>query len=552
MGQILAFQAEKLSAPIEILKLDQRAYHMLRRAGIREVSDIILRGEIGILTIKNIGQLLQNQIISHTADFLGISVQELFCEEIRKESISQKGDNPNASADSISDLALSYPVKELVVRTGITQIKQLISSSNNDYENIRYLGSKVIREIDKALLLHLTSQPVSSDTKANKIVPGLSCRGNSNVETDVTREDFFSKANTSPFPTVQDNLSLILSGLGINKRTWLTLELRADRLLTLQQISTEIGGVTRSRSQQIINQAVHRFYKNQDLFSRFMDYFEQSAMEIKNKRLKDHWELNDLVNELKAGLLDTSLTATDDDLVKFIRILRILNLHKKGSAWDALEAKWENTIQLCCLVVPPIQTLQKYQKIEKTVKKYGARQRELSYKELGYAALAKAKRPMHWSEIASHAYELSKRKNFDTTGIYHALLNHTELFVRVGQGTYELVEWGGKQAAPYPEIIASILEEENRPIPYDLLMAKVSSVRTIKQQSFLLYLELHPRFYKSINNLYGLRGWLPPREKQNLRTPEWLIEDSKSYARVERARQRGYDIENLVSEDQVR
>lgn len=66
-----------------------------------------------------------------------------------------------------------------------------------------------------------------------------------------------------------------------------------------------------------------------------------------------------------------------------------------------------------------------------------------------------------------------------------------------------------------------------------------------------MYLDMHPRFYKSINGTYGLRTWLPPREKQNLRTPEWLVEDSKSFERVERSKQRGYDVEGIIETDNI-
>jgi hypothetical protein len=114
-----------------------------------------------------------------------------------------------------------------------------------------------------------------------------------------------------------------------------------------------------------------------------------------------------------------------------------------------------------------------------------------------------------------------------------------------------LVEWGNKQVKPYPDIVAAVLSQEKQVLSFDKILALVSSIRPIKQPSLFMYMEMHPRFYKAINNLYGLRGWLPPRENQNLRTPEWLIEDSKSYERLERAKQRGYDIDSIVEEDKL-
>jgi len=178
--------------------------------------------------------------------------------------------------------------------------------------------------------------------------------------------------------------------------------------------------------------------------------------------------------------------------------------------------------------------------------------KKLSYKKIAYMVLSEAKKPLHWREIAERAYQLNRKENFETRALYNVLFNNENLFVRVGQGTYELAEWGSKQVEPYPDIIASVLKHENQAIPIDAILAKVSSVRSIKQPSLIMFLEMHSRFYKSINNTYGLRGWLLPREKQNLRTPEWLIEDSKSFERVERARQRGYDVESIIAEDKLK
>ena len=62
-------------------------------------------------------------------------------------------------------------------------------------------------------------------------------------------------------------------------------------------------------------------------------------------------------------------------------------------------------------------------------------------------------------------------------------------------------------------------------------------------------LDMQPRFYKSLEKTYGLRVWLPPREKQTLRTPEWLVEESDSFKRLEQAIKRGYDVVNMIQAD---
>jgi len=64
-----------------------------------------------------------------------------------------------------------------------------------------------------------------------------------------------------------------------------------------------------------------------------------------------------------------------------------------------------------------------------------------------------------------------------------------------------------------------------------------------------MLLDMYPRFYKSLENTYGLRAWLAPREKQTLRTSESLVESLDSYERLVQAGQRGYDVESMIQLD---
>ena len=74
-----------------------------------------------------------------------------------------------------------------------------------------------------------------------------------------------------------------------------------------------------------------------------------------------------------------------------------------------------------------------------------------------------------------------------------------------------------------------------------------------RKGQILLYmnLTLYPRFYRSLEKTFGLRGWLAPEETRDLSTPGWLTEDPISLRRVERARAQGYDIEKIIAEDRL-
>lgn len=163
--------------------------------------------------------------------------------------------------------------------------------------------------------------------------------------------------------------------------------------------------------------------------------------------------------------------------------------------------------------------------------------------------LSQAKEPLHWSVIVEKSYNLGRRKSFSSAGIYNTLLRYPKEFVRIGPGTYALVEWGLTEIDYYPDIIASVLSDEQKPLNVDNLFVRVNSSRPIKRTTLQMYLDMHPRFYKSIDGTYGLRCWLLPKENQTLRTPEYLIEDMSSFVRIERAIARGYDVDSIVTAD---
>jgi hypothetical protein len=158
-------------------------------------------------------------------------------------------------------------------------------------------------------------------------------------------------------------------------------------------------------------------------------------------------------------------------------------------------------------------------------------------------------KPLHWKEISDRAYHFGHRQSFNSTALYNSLMDHPKLFVRVDAGTYALAEWGIDEAAYYQDIIATVLHEEEKALPYETIFHRVNEKRQIKQTTLNMLLDMHPRFYKSLEHTYGLRAWLAPREKQTLRTPEWLVESLDSYERLAQASTRGYNIGSIIQVD---
>lgn len=335
------------------------------------------------------------------------------------------------------------------------------------------------------------------------------------------------------------SLDQIYSMLRFDARLWQVLEMRVDKLMTLEEIGNHFK-VTRERIRQIERRAWDQFNKHTIILAPIFDLMERN---IKRKCVSRE-ELTSIIKDI---LLKNDCVADETAIKKFILLTRALvfldpEINKSGY----VEKRWTQFSYFACRIEPPVI---RHHKTADAVEEEKERNKKLSYKELACQILENEGQPLHWSEIANRAYHLKRRDTFNSTAVYNALMNHPQIFVRVDSGTYALVEWGFSQADTYPDIIASILKSSNKPLSADAIYHKVNEIRQVKQSTLIMSLDMHPRFYRSLQKTYGLRTWLPPREKQTLRTPEWLVEDSDSYKRLEQASQRGYDIESMIQVD---
>jgi transcriptional regulator len=335
------------------------------------------------------------------------------------------------------------------------------------------------------------------------------------------------------------SLDQIYSMLRFDARLWQILEMRVDKLMTLEEIGNHFK-VTRERIRQIERRAWDQFKKHTIIIAPIFDLMERN---IKQK-YENGEELTSIVKDI---LLKNDCISNEADIRKFILLTRALVfLDPENNKSGYVEKHWRQFSYFACRVEPPVI---RHHKTADAVEEEMERNRKLSYKEMACQILKNEGQPLHWSEIANRAYHLKRRDTFNSTALYNALMNHPQIFVRVDSGTYALVEWGFSQVDTYPDIIASILKSSSKPLSADAIYHKVHEIRQVKQSTLIMSLEMHPRFYKSLQKTYGLRAWLPPREKQTLRTPEWLVEDSESYKRLEQASQRGYDIESMIQAD---
>ncbi|MBV6393022.1 MAG: hypothetical protein KPEEDBHJ_02252 [Anaerolineales bacterium] len=514
-------QNNKMSSTLEELGFDRRAYHLLKRASIHHVSSLIVRGRSGILNIKGMGMTTVNHIISVVAKHLGLPENEVFSEKTMQEALiyEEKPFDPLDAPITVLDLPLS--TCNTLNSLGVFVMRDLLrlKAEVADGYGIEGLRKTETRRIYAELNLYLSrhNQP--------------------NMERKVLE--------TATIPTVI-NLSTILAATIRDERTLRIIELRAGQLLTLEEIATKTGGVTRERIRQIIDQVNERIRENLNLLKIFCDFFEEIVEDIGRDIDPTSFVIESLVKKCKLYLPGEVLNATEEELRVLMIIIRLLVIYDKPWANEYLYSRWKNFVFLTCMAIPPIKG---HDVVNQTLIDNKIKNKKLGYKELAHLILSKEKRPMHWSEVVDHAYRMKRRDSFNSAALYNALSGHPDVFVRVDAGTYALTEWGFNQVDTYPDIIASILKSSKKPLSADAIYHRVNEIRPVKQSTLIMSLDMHPRFYRSLEKTYGLRVWLPPREKQTLRTPEWRVEDSDSYKRLEQASRRGYDIENMIQED---
>jgi hypothetical protein len=518
MNQGIDISIEKLSAPVEMLNINRRACHLLRRASLYTVAEVLLAGKSKPRSAKHIGALTWWHIFGAVASYLGLPEEQVTGEAaLQAEPLMDPCNSP------ISVLPLPYPTLLSLGSMGVFQIKELINSRANRYSNFLGFEAQEILDIDGALNSYLAKAAQS------QLLPF--------VGTDAILE-----------PRSGADLSLILQGRGLNERSWSVLELNAMQLLTLKEISIRLGELSRERVGQLIWETHEHLHRKRGLLSHFFDHFEEKSKVLQKSLARDPLDLKTLVLHLLPDPTHSELVVGEKEVERMIVLVRSLILHPRPWFREEMETKWPAFILLSCLVQP---VLAQHEQVRQILEERKPKQKKQTTREIIYSVLARTRKPMHWSDIAEEVSRLSGGRTISGSAVHNLLTYHKKLFARVGRGTYALVEWGSQTVEMYPAIIASLLRQENRPVPFDLIFERVSAIRPVKRSSLTITLDFHPRFYQSIQKTYGLRGWLAQEETQDVPTPDWLREDSTSLKRVERARAKGCHVEKIIAEDRL-
>lgn len=364
----------------------------------------------------------------------------------------------------------------------------------------------------------------------------------------MTRQRIFTKGSNekaphSSIPSVPGTLEEQIQSLGLSYRAWRALEARVDRQLTLKELGKELDGVTKERARQVIAKGIRDLeYSQLEAIKPTLDTLEKKGKQLfRSSQLSVTYK--EAIKSCTAILVsDGHSKPAREDLRLLLLAVRALWFFERTSTVE----HWRQLSLFSCSIEPQIE---QHPGIEECKAKQAKDARRHTYVELAQEVLVDAGKPLHWKAISSEAENLGRRAKFNPSGIFNSLIGHKEIFCRVGSGTYGLTAWGLSGVDPYTEIVAEVLKKAGKPLTYAEIHHRVNAVRAIKSGSLTLLLDLNPRFYKSIESQYGLRAWIPPREKQTLRTPKWKVEDATSLKRVQAAQNRGYNVVRIVELD---
>jgi hypothetical protein len=345
-------------------------------------------------------------------------------------------------------------------------------------------------------------------------------------------------------------LANVIDSFGLSPRAWDVLDKRYgfQHRLSLDETAVELGNVTRERVRQIqltslakVQPGIHRLIilllMIDEELPRNWDTFESITT------------VNEAIFVYQTLLVDLGWNPPQGKEIRQLLLLMRALVHANLLGIDK---HFPHLSYAACRLNPPVLKQSKLAEEERERKRQQIEQeRNWTYEELAEVVLTNADVPLHYMEIARRAEDLERRDNFNLKGMHNVLYSNSDKFVYVDQGTYGLVSWGLMSVDAYTDIIAEVLSTASKALPFGNILHSVDAKRSVKKQTLQMTLDMNPRFYYSQEGTYGLRAWLPAREKQTLRTPKWQVETSQSLERVARSLERGYDIDMIVSRDRA-
>lgn len=135
-----------------------------------------------------------------------------------------------------------------------------------------------------------------------------------------------------------------------------------------------------------------------------------------------------------------------------------------------------------------------------------------SIRDKAYIVLKRAKKPLHFVDIANNISEVGFDRKVVTVQAVHNELIRCEKFVLVGRGLYVLKEWGYKEGT-VADVIEEILNEKGEPMTKQEIIEAVLKQRHVRIGTISLNLQKNPHFVRVGRAVYNLEIAKKPKVK---------------------------------------
>lgn len=136
-----------------------------------------------------------------------------------------------------------------------------------------------------------------------------------------------------------------------------------------------------------------------------------------------------------------------------------------------------------------------------------------SIRDKAYIVLKKAKKPLHFVDIANKISEVGFDKKVVTVQAVHNELIRCEKFVLVGRGLYVLKEWGYKEGT-VADVIEDILADNGEPMTKQEIIEAVLKQRHVRIGTISLNLQKNSHFVRVGRAVYTLDNGKKPKAKK--------------------------------------
>lgn len=133
-----------------------------------------------------------------------------------------------------------------------------------------------------------------------------------------------------------------------------------------------------------------------------------------------------------------------------------------------------------------------------------------SIRDKAYIVLKKAKKPLHFVDIANKISEVGFDKKVVTVQAVHNELIRCDKFVLVGRGLYVLKEWGYKDGT-VADVIEEILSRSGAPMTKQEIIEEVLKQRHVRIGTISLNLQKNPHFVRVGRAVYQLEPDKKPK-----------------------------------------